>query len=284
MKTYLGCIPCFMKQALVAARIASPDESMHKKIIDEVAGLIPGIRMDDCPPEMGRKIHDAVKKISGNTDPYKGLKEKYNKLALDMYPGLKEKAGKSGDPLFMAIRIAIAGNVIDFGAQLKFELDKDVKDAIEKEMSANDYDVFRQKLKEHKEILYLGDNAGETVFDRVLIEELAVNHGKKIIYAVKEKPVINDAVYEDAVFAGIDKYAKVISSGSDAPGTVRERCSRDFLQVFDRAGFIISKGQGNYEALSGGKLPVFYLFKVKCTVLSKSLDVPIGSVILKYGG
>jgi len=283
LKTYLGCIPCFIKQSLQAGRIATEDEKLHKKIMDEVALQIPELNMNDCPPKMGKKIHDLVKKIAGNNDPYKKLKDKYNKLAISMYPFLKEKVKSSDNPLFTAVKTAIAGNVIDFGAQLDFELDKDLNDVLYKEFAISDFDLFKQKLKKEKEILYLGDNAGETVFDRILMEEIKEGYNFEIIYIVKEKPIINDATKEDAVFAGIDKFARIMSSGSDAPGTILEYCSKEFIDLYNKSSFIISKGQGNYEALSEEKKPIFFLFKVKCDVLADDIKVPIGSTVLKAG-
>ncbi len=284
MKTYLECMPCFMKQALQAGKTAGDDPVLHKKIMDAVAEEIKLINMDDCPPKMGRRIHMIVKDMAGNSDPYRELKDKYNHLAMSMYPFLKEKIKNSDDPLLTAVRAAIAGNVIDFGAQLTFELDRDLEDVLYREFEIKHFNEFRQGLEKAREILYLGDNAGETVFDRVLIEEIKERYGVKIIYVVKEVPIINDATKEDAVFAGIDKIAEVISSGSDAPGTVLEFCSEKFNKMFKQAGFVISKGQGNYEALSENEKPIFFLFKVKCDVLAGDIGVPIGSIILKYSG
>ncbi len=273
-----------MKQALQAGKTAGDDPVLHKKIIDAVAEEIKFINMDDCPPKMGRRIHMIVKDIVGNSDPYRELKDKYNHLAMSMYPFLKEKIKNSEDSLLTAVRAAIAGNVIDFGAQLTFELDRDLEDVLYREFAIKHFNEFRQGLEKAREIIYLGDNAGETVFDRVLIEEIKQRYDVKIIYVVKEVPIINDATEEDAVFAGIDKIAEVISSGSDAPGTVPEYCSPEFNKIFKEAGFVISKGQGNYEALSENEKPVFFLFKVKCDVLAGDIGVPIGSIILKYSG
>ncbi len=281
MKTFLECIPCFMKQALQAGKISSDDPVLHKKILDAAAAEIPGILISECPPKMGRKIHELVKTMTNNPDPYKKLKEKYNKEALSLYPYIKERVENSKDPLLTSIRAAIAGNVIDFGAQLEFDLVKDLDEILHAEFAVFDYEKFKTQAAKHKKILYLGDNAGETVFDRVLIERLILDFGAEITYAVKEKPIINDATREDALFAGIDKYAKIISSGSDAPGTIPEYCSAGFLKIFETAPFIISKGQGNFEALSETDYPIFFLLKIKCGVLAGYTGLPLGSIMLK---
>jgi len=128
-------------------------------------------------------------------------------------------------------------------------------------------------------VLYLADNAGEVVFDRILAEEIPGN--KEIIYAVRGKPIINDALIEDALACGIDKRARVVSSGVDAPGTILKYCSDDFLEIFEDAEFIISKGQGNYEALSDINKPIYFLFKVKCPVIARHVGVKLGDIVLK---
>ncbi|MBD3378970.1 MAG: DUF89 family protein, partial [Candidatus Omnitrophica bacterium] len=279
MRTYLECIPCFFKQALEAARICSSDPAEHKKILDEVAGLIGGISLGSSPPEMGRTIHSIIKERMRVPDPYREIKEKSNRMALRIYPGLKEKVAGSRDPLLTAVELAVAGNIIDYGVKNTLNVEEEIEkilkreiDTIKKEDSRFfNYGLFREKMEGSKDILYLADNAGEAVFDRVLIEEIVSMKGKKITYAVKERPIINDATEKDALDCGIDRIARVVSSGSDAPGTVLPLCSKDFLERFESADMIISKGQGNFEALSGEKRPVFYLFMAKCAVVVKDV-------------
>jgi len=128
--------------------------------------------------------------------------------------------------------------------------------------------------------LYIADNAGETVFDRLLIEEI----GQPVVYAVREKPIINDATREDAVLSGLDKVSKVMSSGCDSPGNILKFCSAEFLRVYRSADLIISKGQGNYEALSDEKRPVFFLLKAKCPVVARDLGLEEGSIVLLKRG
>lgn len=145
------------------------------------------------------------------------------------------------------------------------------------------YRGFKSALKKAQNILYLADNAGEVLFDRVLIEEIKeINGDKDIIYAVKEKPIINDALAEDAHAAEIQKYAKIISSGVDTPGTVLSLCSSEFLKVYRRAEMIISKGQGNFEALSDSKRPIFFLFMAKCSVVAQDIKCKVGDIVLLH--
>ena len=183
-------------------------------------------------------------------------------------------------PLLMAIKIAIAGNVIDFGVnevRNKINIEKELKNTLKQDFAFFDYDKLKNSLEETEEVLYLGDNTGEIAFDRILIEELQ----KKVIYVVREKPIINDVTIEDALFCGIDKIAKVISSGCDALGTILRYCSKEFLNYYTKTKLIISKGQGNYETLSEEKKPIFFLLKAKCPIIARDLGCGVGDIILK---
>ncbi len=279
MRTYLDCIPCFFKQALKAARLAGANEDTQKRILDNLAAEIPNFPLSSSPPEMGGIVYRLVREITGEEDPFKEVKDEYNKIALNSYPDLKNKVIHSGDRLLAAIRLAIAGNVIDLGVDNPFDLEKEIEDVFKKDFAIFDYQEFKEALKSTKQILYLADNAGEVVFDRILIEEL----NKEVTYVVRDKPVINDALIEDAKFCGIDKMAKIISNGSDVPGTVLSLCSRDFLDLYEKAKLIISKGQGNFEGLAGSdNAPIFFLFKVKCPVIGNDVGCNDGDIVLKY--
>ncbi|MBW2661380.1 MAG: DUF89 family protein [Deltaproteobacteria bacterium] len=277
MKTYFDCFPCFLSQALRAARIATDDERKVKKVLDEVGLMLKDIPLESSPPESGRLIYRKVSEITGNGDPFREIKDKSTKKALSLYPSLKSHVEKSDDSLLTAIRIAIAGNVIDFGPNRSFDIEKDTAKTLKKDFVICDYGRFKDCLDKADEILYIGDNAGECVFDKVLIEEMK----KPTIYVVRNTPVINDATYEDAVKVGIDKVATILSSGTDAPGTVLKTCNSEFMNVYKKSRLIISKGQGNYEALSNEKSPVFFLLTVKCQVIANDIGAVEGDIILK---
>jgi len=278
MKTYLDCIPCFFKQALFAARAALNDEEKIKQVLDRIGMLVSEIPLHSSPPETGREVYRTVREVTGVDDPFASLKAESIKKALALYPSLKEMVEISGDPLETAVKLAVAGNIIDFGANPDFQLEQDIQEALRKEPAINHYEAFKNKLEGAREILYLADNAGETVFDKILIEVMA----KPAIYAVRDRPVINDATVEDAMKSGLDEVAKVISSGCDAPGVILNRCSEAFLDRFKRADLIISKGQGNYETLSSEQRPIFYLLKAKCPIIARDLGVKQGDTIIKY--
>ncbi|MCK4859503.1 MAG: DUF89 family protein [Candidatus Omnitrophica bacterium] len=291
MKTYLDCIPCFFKQALEAARMTGASEKTQKRILNELAKALPNFSLASSPPEMGRVIYGLVRKITKKGDPYISIKKKSNKLALSIYDKLKTKVRCFHDGLLMAVELAIAGNIIDYGVKNSLDVNAEITKILNKEdksikkesRAIFDYPGFKTALKKAKTILYLADNAGEVVFDRILIEEIKrLDEEKEIIYAVKEKPIINDALAEDALVCGIEKQAKIISSGSDAPGTVLSLCTKEFLKVYKKADMVISKGQGNFEALSKAKRPIFFLFMAKCPVIAQDVGCKLGDVILFY--
>lgn len=277
MKTYLDCFPCFLNQALRAARMAIDDQIKIKKVLDEVGMMLPTISLESTPPESGRRIYQKVHEITGNRDPYREVKRRSTKEALALRPFLKTLVENSDDKLLTAIRMAIAGNVIDFGPNQPFDMKKEIETSLSKKFGICDYDLFKNALNKSKKILYIGDNAGECVFDGILIETIK----KPVIYVVRGAPIINDATLEDARQAGIDQMATLMSSGTDAPGTLLETCSDAFIRVYNDAELIISKGQGNYEALSDQDKTIFFLLKIKCRVIAEHMGLRMGSIVLK---
>jgi len=289
MKTYLDCIPCFFRQALEGARIVQASPRQQKRIIDEFARKIPKISLKASPPEIARLGYALLKKISPRGDPYKDIKQKSNRIALRLLGKLRNKVNHSQDRLLTALELAIAGNIIDFGVKNNLNVKAELKKILAQEhksihkKSIFHYSEFRRALKGVRNILYLADNAGEVVFDRVLIEEIKKEYpDKDIYYVVKAKPIINDALVEDAKACGIDKVAQVISNGTDAPGTIFALCSKEFKQIYKSADMAISKGQGNFESLSNEKRPIFFLFMVKCPVVAKETGCKMGDIVLFY--
>ena len=277
MKTFLDCLPCMMSQALRAGRMATNDEKIIKELLDSVGAMIKDIPLENTPPETGDVIYKKVREITGVVDPYKKIKEANIQEALSLYPELKEIIDKSDNKLLTAIRFAIAGNVIDFGVGKEFNIVENIKEVLMQEFGIFDFYEFVKHLEKANTILYIGDNAGESVFDKILIEEL----NKPVIYVVRDIPVINDVTYEDAVASGIDDVAEIISSGSSAPAVIPEFCNENFMEKFNTADMVISKGQGNYEGLSNVDRSVFFLLKAKCYVIANDLNVKEGDIILK---
>jgi len=279
MKTFLDCYPCFVRQALEAARMAGAHERQQKAVLDRVFDALGHIEPSSTPPEMGDRIHRIVRQETGNSDPYRMAKEASTRQALALYPRLKTLLAEVDDPLGVAVRLSIAGNIIDLAPTQKYDLWETVERVLVQPLAIDHGTAFREALAGAGRVLYLADNAGETVFDRVLIETLDV----PVVYAVKGGPILNDATLEDARAAGVDRAAEVVSTGSDAPGTILALCSAGFRRLYDEAELVIAKGQANYETLSEEGARVFLLLQAKCPVIARDVGVPVGSIVLRQG-
>ena len=277
MKTYLDCFPCFVKQALKAGRRATDDQEVIKKLIDRVGDMLKDIPLETTPPETGEIIYNLVREYTGIDDPFKKIKQQNIQEALSLMPYLRKLIKESDDPLMTAVRIAIAGNVMDMGVNLEYKIEKDLDIILNQDFGIFDFEKFKTAIQKADSVLYLGDNAGESVFDRILIEEIR----KPVVYVVRDKPVINDATYEDAIASGLDSVAEIISNGSSAPGTILKTCSKEFVERFKAAELIISKGQGNYEGLSENEKQIFFLLKAKCEIIANDLGVKLNDIVLK---
>lgn len=284
MNSHLECIPCFIKQSLEAARMATNDESIQTKVLHEVMKHLQTISLTESPPKLSREIHRIIREVTCSKDPYKKVKETSNEMAKKKYSYLKKVVSDSDDPLLMAVKLSIVGNVIDFGTSNRFDLTSMIDTAIKQDIDANSYLQFKHTLEQSKTILFLADNAGEIFYDKLLLEELKEKQ-KQITYVVKANPIINDALIEDAKFAGIDRYAKVVSCDSgqnlSSPGIILSYASEQFLKLFDSSDMVLSKGQGNYEGLSDVKRNIFFMLVVKCPLVAQDIKADIRKLILK---
>jgi damage-control phosphatase, subfamily I len=280
MKTYLDCIPCFLRQALEAARMVSDDPELHQRVLRSVLSAVARMDLRQAPPAMAREIHQIIRAASGDPDPYRGVKDSSNELVLGLLPGLRRRVAESSDPLQTAIRLAIAGNVIDYGVRSDLT-DEQVRGAIawslEAPLDLEALEALRAEILRAGSILYLADNAGEIVCDRLLLELLPL---ERVVLAVKGSPVINDATRADAVAAGLTELVQVVDNGSDVPGTILSRCSESFRRSFYAADLVIAKGQGNYETLSEADRRVYLLFKAKCPVIARDVGREVGELVI----
>jgi uncharacterized protein with ATP-grasp and redox domains len=229
---------------------------------------------------MGRDIHRLIRNLTGNDDPYRAVKEHSNNLALGILPDLRAKVMRSSDPFRAAVQMAAYGNVLDLGVRSELE-DFHINEAIARAMTTPfdaDTAELSDAVSKAERILYLADNAGEIVFDRLLIELLPE---EKVTVAVRGRPVINDATMADAEAVGLTERVEVIDNGTDIPGTILAECSDFFRSRFERADLVISKGQGNYETLSDVEKDIFFLLKAKCPVVAMDLDAELDGVVLR---
>jgi uncharacterized protein with ATP-grasp and redox domains len=282
MRTYLDCMPCFAQQALDAVSMVTGDPGARLRVMRRVLRAMLDFPLDSSPLRMAAQIHGLIRQETGDPDPYREVKEQANAFALGMLPRLVERARKSSDPFETALRMAIAGNIMDWGARHHIQLsERLVGETIEQTSRAPiegcSAEGLRQELQAAGPVLYLADNAGEIVFDSLFISFMPC---EGITVAVKGGPTINDATMADAEQVGLGTQVRVVSTGSDMPGTVLEDCSDEFRQEFASADLIIAKGQANYEALSEQGGPIYFLLRAKCPVIARDIGCAVGDTLL----
>jgi len=273
VKTALECMACYLRQTLQVSRVATNDETLHLKALQQVTELIGRMDMEKTPPENSVAVYETIAKICNCADPYREIKQLSNEQALAVLPEFKKEMMAGGDPLATALRIAIGGNIIDYGAMHSFDVDAAMERCLKAPFVVDHSRVLLQRLRtldSDAKVLYLADNSGEIVYDSLVVGELA-GMGLDVTVVVKSGAIINDALIDDAKFCGIDKLAHVIENGTRCPGTPLTSCSPELLQAFDTADLIISKGQGNFETLSESVAEIFFLLTIKCSVVGAHL-------------
>jgi len=281
MKTALECIPCFVRQAAEAVEMSGGDEQQREQLLKLLLSEIAASDWGVMPVSIAQRIQRLVREETGQADPYRALKDRMNRTALDLLPSAAALARGHRNPHEAVVRLAIAGNLLDAGSRTRLdpkELEAHVSGMWHMPLVGNVEELFRA-ASAARWILYLADNAGEIVFDRLLIEALPLD---KVTVAVRGRPVINDATMVDAEIAGIPDLVPVISNGSDAPGTLVEECSDGFRDCFDKADLIIAKGQGNYETLSDTTKDAFFLLTVKCPAIAAEIGAQVGDLVAKH--
>ncbi len=275
MKTYLECVSCLSKQAVDIASSHLPADQREGYVRDMVHQLA-DFDFTKSPPMLAKDMYGAARRLADIHDPYATQKDRYNKVALGLYPALKERVLKSSDPLDMALRIAVSGNIIDFGLASEADIDVEatVERAIASDFAIDHIEKLKAQLKAAATVLYIGDNAGEIVFDRLFIEIIGP---EKVTYVVRSEPIINDVTLLDADQVAMP--CAVIESGSGAPGTPLELCNDLFLNHYEKADVVLSKGQGNFETMSCPPREQFFLLMAKCDVVANDLGVERGSFI-----
>lgn len=277
MELFLDCLPCALRQVLESARLATDDERMQGRIMEDALQILCGHKRYRTAPELAQAMHELVEKHTGNADPYAGVKARDIAAALKLEPRIRYFASGSADGLLGALKVSATGNVMDAALYSDYGLESCLTAELEKPFAVNDFDKFKEDLKTAGRILIIGDNAGELVFDKVLAQRLS--RGREIFYAVRGRPVLNDATAEDAREAGLADCAAIISTGCGAPGALLESCSDEFRSLFEDADIVISKGQGNFEALAEADRRIYFLLKAKCPRLSKTLGVELGAYV-----
>ncbi|MCL5987027.1 MAG: ARMT1-like domain-containing protein [Actinobacteria bacterium] len=283
MKIFLDCVPCFIRQSMEAARLATDDHELRRAIVKRVCAEASQLTFQESGPRIVKMVHDIIKEMSSVADPYKQVKEECNKFMAEVMPDLRRIVENSKDPFLTAAKLAVASNVIDVGQKRhlnkKFVLDEFNK-GLENGFAIDNIGELKKDVAGASRILYLGDNVGETFLDRLFIEQMPY---EKVTYTVKPSPIINDALMEDARIAGITDMVRVIETGINAPGCLLGDCSEEFLKEFESSDLIIAKGHGNYESLYGTNDRTYFLLMAKCPPIAKHVGCHVGDIVAVKG-
>ncbi len=286
MKVYYECAPCFLRQAREALDMATTDDELKLEIMEELTSMVgENFRKGAVSNKIGTRVHRTIKERTGNEDPYLIQKEKCNQIAQQFLPAIK-KLLEEDNSLKNYLKAAITGNIIDFGA---LGLDRDIEalitETMQKDLAVDHSDLLEEELQKAENVLYLVDNIGEIVFDKLLIEKLREDYQVEVTVAVKEKPILNDACIPDALEIGLDKVAELTTIGTDSIGVIYEDFSPEFVERFHEADLVIAKGLGNYEGLDEivpSDKPIFCLLNAKCRPIALNIGVKVGdNVVLK---
>jgi uncharacterized protein with ATP-grasp and redox domains len=280
MNIQYECIPCSINNYIRLVKSNMIPENLQEDILRKLLDFFSRVDYNQSPPALGQQLHRLLRKYLHNPDPYCEVKLEFNRRMLERYEEFKKIINDSSHPFLTAVRLAIAGNVIDFGSFHRLEVMGTVERVLKAELARDDSLKLKQEIAKADTVLYLGDNAGEIVFDKLLIETM--NH-PKVFFAVRGTPIINDITEQDAKMIGIDEYAKIVSTGDDAPGILLESCSPEFTKIFHQADVVISKGQGNLEGLIDVDQNIFYLLTVKCKLIAEHLGVKEKEFVV-FGG
>jgi len=283
------CVPCILRMAVAALRQLPLDENIIRELCTEILE-IPALRGLDWNKTSAAVIEDIWRKIVkkiGSSDPFRSTKANQNKKIMDLYPVLQQMVNGAADPLYTAVKLAILGNSIDLMvADSAVTIENSIRDKVDALLPLEIYSAFERQLRASKRLVYFGDNAGEIVFDKLLIETIKELHSPEIVFVVRSVPTLNDATLAEARSIGMDNIVRVVENGIDGPlpGTVLRRCSNEVNDLVRRFDLIISKGGGNFDTLDEEKeqlqKKISFLLLSKCEPYYRHFGIEIYQPIL----
>jgi len=278
-----ACVECILNQSKRVAEAIHADDKLTQKITSTALEMSKDFSFKQNPPEVATPLYEKMAEIAGKKDLYDEVKKLSTLKALSFVPHLENEIKNSSNPLFTATKVAVAGNVIDLAAEVEFDLHEELDKIFHTDFSVNDFELLEEKLSKASTLLYVADNAGEHIFDKIYIQTISSLFPQlKITYMTRGNAIINDVTFEEAQEAGFEEICHLVSSGVNTPGFVYNRANKNSQELFDKADVIITKGMGNYECLSDyGRKNLFFLLKVKCNVVARSLDRTLGDIICK---
>lgn len=282
MKINYNCLPCLINQVVKISEMTNVPN--RDELFRDVFKFLGEIDFNKTNPEVIGETFKMVKKHIGNEDPYLNIRRYYNRLFLEMEKEFEDKISASNSPIETAIKYAILGNIIDFNPIHTTKMEDVMtyfNEVDHRELIINNVAELIDELKRGKTLLYLGDNCGEICLDKILVKQIkALNPRLDIYFGTRGAAVVNDSIEEDAYAVGIDKYANVVSNGDYSLGTVLERASDKFKEIYKKADVVIAKGQANYESLSEEKdKSIYFMLMTKCEVIASDIGVAQKSMI-----
>ena len=269
------CITCIMNQTLKVCKLLELDDLKSKRVLDSTAKILIEHDLGHTPPQIAKQTYRMISEITGDDDPVAKAKEQATTLALQVNTDFVHT-------LQDAIKLAVIGNVIDFGAQNQLDLNETIQSHFHRTFGIDDLSTFEEELKEAKELVFIGDNVGEHIFDKLLIEMIKKSYNIEVYYFVRGKPIINDVTVKEAQI--LKECAHIIDTGVETPGYDLQEINAESKAIFDRADIVLAKGMGNFESLyMAVKRPVYFLFIVKCTVVAHAIGQEIQELIFKKG-
>ena len=275
-----GCVPCILKQAYNFTKLTGiSDAEIQKQILFETMEQLQINKNIKTAPHFSIILQSIVCKHADVNKIYREIKSRNIRIAKKYINYLSHMIEASDDKLEMAVRASITGNTIDIAANPDFDIEKEINVITSNNINLDVLPKLKEDYKKAKNILFIGDNYEEALFDKLLIKELLP---KEIVFAVRSNEILNDITLEDANNLEIDKLCRVIESGNVIAGIDLEECSDDFLDLYNSADMIIAKGQGNYETLFNAKRDIYFMFKVKCDVIAEICGFPVGTSVLYF--
>jgi uncharacterized protein with ATP-grasp and redox domains len=283
------CVACILRMAVAALRQLQLDENAIRELTAEILEIpaLSGLEWKTTSAEVIEDVWLKIVKKIGSPDPFRSAKSDQNRKLMDLYPLLQQRVNESADPLYMAVKLAIWGNSIDLMiADPNASFENSIEGAVEAPLSHEVFSTFAQQLKASNRLVYFGDNAGEIVLDKLLIETIKELHPAEIVFVVRSVPTLNDANLTEASSIGLHRIVRVIENGVDGPlpGTLLNRCSNEVKDAVSRADLIISKGGGNFDTLDEERKHlnknISFLLLSKCEPYYRHFGVQIHQPIL----
>ncbi|MRI59390.1 MAG: hypothetical protein C6H99_07785 [Epsilonproteobacteria bacterium] len=274
------CFVCLYNQTLRVTKALECEEACADQVLQKIAALLATLDPHQTPPEAAAVLYPKISQIVGKEDLYERQKIESTNKALSLLDFVWERIDRASDELDAALRAAVAGNVIDFATQMSFELEEEIQRIFDASFAIDEKPQFIEKLSHAKSLVVIGDNVGEHVFDKVMIEVFKERFEIDVYYFVRGRPIINDVTIVEAAEIDMPKVCEVVDTGVDTPGFIYERANKRAQELFDSADLILSKGMGNFECLEGRRDDrLYYLFKIKCSVVAGRVGKNIGDLI-----